>query len=73
LTITAAPPAAIAHAIARPILRAPPVTRATFPASSAAFAMSRRNVPELLEIAFPAKKQGGLLRTKKHEHASVGF
>jgi hypothetical protein len=35
--------------------------------------MSRRNVPELLEIAFPAKKQGGLLRTKKHEHASVGF
>src|SRR5712692_10504399 len=34
-TITAAPPAASERAIARPILRAPPVTSATLPASSA--------------------------------------
>jgi hypothetical protein len=45
LTITAAPPAAIAHAIARRCCARLPVTRATFPASSAEFAMSRRNVP----------------------------
>src|SRR5437763_3901463 len=34
ITMTAAPPAASARAIARPMLRAPPVTSATFPASS---------------------------------------
>src|SRR5438132_7421769 len=33
-TMTAAPPAASERAIARPMLRAPPVTSATFPASS---------------------------------------
>src|SRR5438445_4289318 len=33
-TITAAPPAASARAMARPMLRAPPVTSATFPVSS---------------------------------------
>src|SRR5438094_5601609 len=34
LTITAAPPAASERAMARPMLRAPPVTSATLPASS---------------------------------------
>jgi hypothetical protein len=33
-TITEAPPAASERAIARPMLRAAPVTRATFPANS---------------------------------------
>jgi len=46
LTITDAPPAASERAMARPMLRAPPVTSATLPASS-----SPDLIPTLLGIS----------------------
>src|SRR5688500_7535151 len=51
LTITAAPPAASERSMARPMLRAAPVTRATLPASSAPGA-----IPTLLGTSPPLKK-----------------
>src|SRR5262249_14494787 len=68
LTITAAPPAASERAMARPMLRAPPVTRATLPASS-----TPRVMPTVLGNSFLRSmtdpRQPGGERRKNHDHA----